>query len=258
MSAEAQAQEQQLMELGLGLVEAARNLGASLRLLGAVAFRVHCPNFKQLEYQVGRFLSDLDFAGYARDMGKVEKAFAQQGFVEDERIKVLHGTERRVFNHASGWHADVFIDRLRFCHDISFLGRLEKDYPTIPLAELLLEKLQIVQFEPKDAIDTFVLLREHSVGDGDDETINAPLIARLCGDDWGFWKTITTNLDRMAEQARTLRVDVSPEDRQDVLDKIAALRDRIEREPKTIRWRMRAKLGTRVPWYREVEELSRQ
>lgn len=258
MSKEAQAQEQQLVELGLGVVETARQLGANLRLLGAVAFRVHCPRFKHLEYQVGRFLSDLDFAAYARDLDKVEKAFAQHGFVQDERIKALHGTERRVFNHPSGWHADVFVDRLRFCHDVNFRGRLEQDYPTIPLAELLLEKLQIVQFEPKDAIDTFVLLREHSVGDSDEETINAPLIARLCSDDWGFWKTVTMNLDRMDEHARNLKVDISEEDRRDVLNKVSLLRDRIEREPKSMRWRMRAKIGTRIPWYRDVEELSRQ
>lgn len=258
MSEEARAQEQQLIELGLGLVEAAQKAGATLRLLGAVAFRIHCPQFKHLEYQVGRFLSDLDFAAYARDLDKLEKVFAQQGFVENERVRTLHGTERRVFDHPTGWHADVFVDRLRFCHDVNFRGRLERDYPTIPLAELLLEKLQIVQFEAKDAVDTFVLLREHAVGEGDAETINAPLIARLCGDDWGFWKTITMNLERMEEQARNLKVDVGDDDRRDVLDKIALLRERIEREPKTMRWRMRARLGTRVPWYREVEELSRQ
>ncbi|MEW6547361.1 MAG: hypothetical protein AB1446_10705 [Bacillota bacterium] len=258
MSEEARAQEQKLVELGLGLVEAAREKGVTLRLLGAVAFRVHCPAFKHLEYQVGRWLSDLDFAAYARDLDKLEKIFTQQGFVEDERVKTLHGMERRVFNHESGWHADVFVDRLRFCHDVNFRGRLEQDYPTIPLAELLLEKLQIVAFEPKDAVDTFVLLREHPVGEGDRETVNAPLIARICGDDWGFWKTVNLNLDRMEEYARSLKLQVTEEDRRDVLDKISLLRKHIQDEPKSLKWRMRARLGTRVPWYREVEELSRQ
>lgn len=257
MSEEARAQEQHLVELGLGLVEEAGKLGATLRLLGAVAFRVHCPRFKHLEYRVGRFLSDLDFAAYARDLERVEKVFAARGFVEDERVRALHGTERRVFHHPSGWHADVFVDRLRFCHDVNFRGRLDQDHPTIPLAELLLEKLQIVQFEPKDAVDTFVLLREHVVGEGDRETVNADLIARLCADDWGLWKTVTMNLERMEEQARTLELGIGDADRKDVLDKIGLLRDRIEREPRTLRWRMRARVGTRVPWYRSVEELSR-
>ena len=38
------------------------------------------------------------------------------------------------------------------CHDIPFKDRLEIDYPTIPLAELLLEKMQIVQINEKDLI----------------------------------------------------------------------------------------------------------
>jgi len=257
VSEEAAAQEQKLVELGLRVIEAAREKGVTLRLLGAIAFRIHCPVFKRLEYEVGRWLSDLDFATYARELDKVERIFLDHGFVEDERVKLLHGTERRVFNHQSGWHADVFVDRLRFCHDVSFRGRLEVDYPTIPLAELLLEKLQIVAFEPKDAVDTFVLLREHAVGEGDRETINSGLIARICADDWGFWKTINMNLDRMEEYARSLSLGVGEEDRQDVLQKISLLRQRIDDEPKTLRWRMRARLGTRIPWYREVEELTR-
>lgn len=259
MSEEALSQERELMELGKKVVEAARSRGLTVRLLGAVAFRIHCPAYRHLEHAAGRWLTDLDFACYGREADRVARVFAEQGFEENLRVRALHGTQRRVFDHPSGWHADLFIDRLRFCHDVEFRGRLEADYPTIPLAELLMEKLQIVAFEPKDALDSFVLLREHEVGDVDAETVNAGLIARITADDWGFWKTVTVNLERMRQYAQEMSVrGVGDQDRSDVVEKVNALLARIEREPKTVRWRMRARLGTRVPWYRTVEELARQ
>lgn len=259
MSEEALSQERELIALGTKVVEAARARGLTVRLLGAVAFRIHCPAFRHLEHAAGRWLTDLDFACYGREAERVARVFAEQGFEENLRVRALHGTQRRVFDHPSGWHADLFIDRLRFCHDVEFRGRLEVDYPTIPLAELLLEKLQIVAFEPKDALDSFVLLREHRVGDADAETVNAALIARIMGDDWGFWKTVTANLERMKEYARSTSVSgVTDEDRSDVVEKVNLLLNRIEQEPKTVRWRMRARVGTRMPWYRTVEELSRE
>jgi hypothetical protein len=252
-------QEQELIELGTRMVEAAKAKGLSVRLLGAVAFRIHCPAFRHWEHAAGRWLTDLDFACYGREADRVASVFAAEGFEEDLRVRALHGTQRRVFNHPSGWHADLFVDRLRFCHDVEFRGRLEADFPTIPLAELLLEKLQIVALEPKDALDSFVLLREHQVGDGDRETVNAGLIARIMADDWGFWKTVTTNLERMREYAQGISVyGVRDQDRKDVVEKVETLIERIEREPKTMRWRMRARVGTRIPWYRTVEEMTRQ
>lgn len=254
---EAIAQEQQLVELGMKLVEAAKAQNLSLRLLGAIAFRVHCPTHKHLEYAVGRWLTDVDLACGVKDLDKIIKLFQSQGFVENERVRLIHGNERLIFDHPNGAHCDVFVDRLHFCHDVWFKGRYDADYPSIPLAELLLEKLQIVGFEAKDAVDSFVLLREHPLGDGDKETVNVGLIAKICADDWGFWKTINLNLDKIDEFARKGDLPVADEDRNDVLAKTAALRKRLDEVPKSFKWQMRAKVGTRVPWYRSVDELTR-
>ena len=78
---------------------------------------------------------------------------------------------------------DVFYDKLDFCHVIRWDGRLEVDSPTIPLAELLLEKMQIVKINEQDVVDTFMLLLEHPLGHTDAETINLARMARLCADD---------------------------------------------------------------------------
>ena len=69
----------------------------------------------------------------------------------------------------------------------------------MPLAELVLTKLQIVELNEKDVRDTALLSDGHAVSCHDDETINGERIAELCGGDWGPWRTITHNLERCRE-----------------------------------------------------------
>lgn len=254
---QAEKQEQELIDLCLRLTSAAKERGVILRALGAVAFRIHCPKFKAIEYEAGRHLTDVDMATYFSQLDGVERVFTEVGFTQDERLK-LHGAGRRVFySTTSEWHSDIFVDDLSFCHTVSFKGRLEADYPTIPLAELLLEKLQIVTFEPKDCLDSFILLREHAVGDGDQETVNAGVIVRTCADDWGWWKTVDLNLDRIVEFAGKMPYGITAADRDNVLAKVADLKSRIEAAPKSLKWKMRARVGTKRPWYTEVDDLER-
>jgi hypothetical protein len=149
------------------------------------------------------------------------------------------------------------LDKLEFCHDIDFKNRLEVDYPTIPLVELLLEKMQIVKLNQKDVIDTIMLLREHQIGGTDNETINADRLAILTAHDWGLWRTVTTNLENVRKEVQTNQ-KLSEEDRKDVDAKITVLRTRIDGEPKSRGWRMRAQIGEKRKWYRDVDELLRE
>jgi len=170
----------------------------------------------------------------------------------------LFGTRRLLFHDdgESKRHCDVFLDKLEFCHDIPFQDRLEADEPTAPLAELLLEKMQIVQLNQKDVIDTIMLLREHETGDTDRDTVNADRVAHLCARDWGLWKTVTTNLDRMRQLTSAMQ-KLSNDDKANVTSKIEKLLTRVEDEPKTTSWKLRARIGEKRKWYRDVEELSR-
>ena len=153
-------------------------------------------------------------------------------------------------------HCDVFFDKLEFCHEIPFKGRLEVDEPTVPLAELLLEKMQIVKINEKDIIDSIMLLREHEIGKTDEETINGERIAQLCCAEWGLWRTVTMNLDRVAKYTATAE-KLQEQDRKNIHSKIDKLLRRIEEEPKSTSWRFRARIGEKRKWYRDVEELSR-
>jgi hypothetical protein len=142
-------------------------------------------------------------------------------------------------------HVDVFRDELNFNHPIQLKRRLERDRPTIPLVELLLSKLQIVEVTPKDLQDVVLLAADHDLGKGPD-ALDTRAIAETLAADWGFWYTATTNL----EQARALASGPSAV-------RLAELARRVEEQPKSSRWRVRAKVGTRVRWYQEVEEAQR-
>ena len=105
---------------------------------------------------------------------------------------------RAIFASAfNGVHVDVFYEKLDFCHAIALQDRLQVDAPTLPLAELLLAKLQIVKITEKDFVDMIALLLEHELGEDDRTTLNAARIAKLCAEDWGLWRTATRISDKL-------------------------------------------------------------
>jgi len=150
---------------------------------------------------------------------------------------------------------DVFVGSFRMCHAIPFGDRLKKGEPTVPLAELLLTKLQIIELNEKDVRDTVLLLYGHEIADHDDDAVNGARIAELCAADWGLWRTITHNLKRCAELLG--EYDLPDEDRDRVDRRLKQLIERIEAAPKSRGWKMRARIGDRKRWYELPEEVRR-
>jgi len=239
------------------ILDAAKSENVMLRLLGALAFHIHCPKFSYMQELLGRTFTDIDFMSYRQESSRIDKLFVDLGYRYDVRVRALFGS-RLVFYDSSGTnrHCDVFLDKLEFCHDIDFQDRLDVDYPTVPLVELLLEKMQIVKLNEKDVIDTMMLLREHQIGGTDNETINADRLAKLTSHDWGLWKTVAINLQNV-KNATQINKKLSEEDRKDIDTKMVALMKRIEEEPKSRGWKMRARIGEKKKWYRDVDELVR-
>jgi hypothetical protein len=236
------------------LISRARAGGVTLRLLGALAFNRHCPRFGRLQQEMGRRYTDIDLAGYGRDVDRIRQLMASLGYGEDSGVYAESEGSRLIFGHpGTGMHVDVFLDKLEFSHTIPWNGRLERDDPTIPLAELLLEKIQIVQINEKDVIDTIMVLLEHPLGATDDETVNIDYVARLCSRDWGLWRTSTMNLAKV-EQLVSGYPQLTGDEKQMVRSQVQAALERIEREPKSLAWRFRAKVGDRKKWYRDVDE----
>jgi hypothetical protein len=237
------------------IVEAGNAAGVTLRLVGALAFFNRCPKFGHLQERMGRAYTDIDLAGYGREAAGVRALMAGLGYVEDREVFVVTEGGRAIFHNTNlQIHVDVFYEKLDFCHVIPWNGRLEIDPLTIPLAELLLEKMQIVQINEKDIIDTIMLLLEHPLSEDDRAGINMGRVAKLCGDDWGLWRTVTINLNKVRQLA-VAYPQLSNKEKAHLQDQVGAARARLEAEPKSMGWRLRARVGDRVKWYKDVEEV---
>jgi hypothetical protein len=240
----------------LTIIEAAKQKHIELRLMGATAIYYRCPESRQLTDTMNRPLTDLDFMTLSKYVRHIPDLFSSLGFEGNERVNTLYGLRRQIYTDPrNGRHVDIFVDKLTFCHEVDLTRRLVTDPITLTLADLLLEKMQIVKIGEKDVKDTVILLREHELGDEDNDTINMRYIAELLADDWGFYYTVTTNLKKTRDYVDTLQM-LKPDEKGLVQSRIDALLDGTEKEGKSLKWRMRAAAGTKVKWYNEAEEVE--
>jgi hypothetical protein len=238
------------------IVEAAKEKRITLRMFGAAAIFQHCPKYSHLFRALGRIPGDIDLASYDKYSSKVAEFIQGLGYAEDMTVTAF-GSGRLIFSRASdGLHCDVFLGKLQMSHIISFEHRLELDYPTVPLADLFLSKMQISKLNEKDVVDTIVLLREHPLGSTDDETINSEYVVKLCAKDWGLWRTVTGNFQKVGSLLPGYSA-LSDEDRSDVSRKLEELGKAIDATPKNLSWKLRARVGDSKKWYNDVEDLYR-
>lgn len=256
------AYHQRFLQTLRNLVEAAQDQGIVLRGLGAVAVISHCPAHLELLSSLKRDLTDLDVVALGSQVARLEPFFKSLEYelLGGRGVTVGIWDSRRIFVDPKGERpsVDVFIDKLDFCHTIELRNRLMIDSPTISLADLVLEKLQIVQINEKDLKDLVVLFLEHELAEDERaECVNAAYIARLLAQSWGFYYTATTNLAKVL--ATTARYEeLGSRQREEVTTRVKALLDRVEREPKTLKWKLRARIGTKLQWYQDVGEGYRE
>jgi len=241
------------------IISEAENRKIPLRIMGGAAIRMHCPDHSNLYDQLKRAPKhDMDFVTYSKYRPVTKKLFTYLGY--EPYISMMltgaTGMHRQIFNDKEGHKAiDVFLDKLQMSHVIDFGGRLEVDSPTVPLAELLLQKLQIVQTNEKDIQDAIILLSEHEIGSGDREQVNGEYIAEILGNEWGFYYTVSENLAKL--KGFLGKYNLNKKDNEAVSLRIDRLQDMADRKPKTLRWKLRAKVGTSTKWYSDVEEVQR-
>jgi hypothetical protein len=238
------------------LLRGAHEDGVVLRLLGALAFARRCPRHLGLQESLGRHYTDIDFAAYGKQAEAVRAFLAVRGYVDDPQLFVdSEGTRLVAAKPSTGMHLDVFFDKLEFCHTIPFKGRLEIETDTIPLAEMLMQKMQIVEINEKDLIDTIMLLLEHPLGDSDAGSINIARIAAVCAGDWGWWRTMTMNLEKVRQMSASYG-QLPVEQKRRVAAQVEEALSMIDAQPKSLGWKVRSKVGDRRKWYRDVGELT--
>jgi len=238
------------------VIKASDDAGIIMRVIGSLAFQMHCPKFGYLQAAMGRAYTDIDFAAYRRQTKEIQELMAGLGYHENREVFIVSEGYRAIFENSEiGIHIDVFYEKLDFCHVIHWEDRLEVDHPSIPLAEMLLEKMQIVQINEKDVIDSIMLLLEHPLGDEDHEIINIGYVARLCASDWGLWRTSTMNLNKVRQLAKGYP-ELTAEQKEKIETQVKTALARFDQEPKSFAWRLRARVGDRVKWYKDVDDVQ--
>jgi Uncharacterised nucleotidyltransferase len=233
----------------LGVAEAD---GVSLRLLGGIAVRLHAG---AIPASLDREYKDIDFAVPKKGAGSADKLLRDAGYEPHVAFNAMHARERALFfDDAHGRQVDMFIESFRMCHQIPLGDRLGLETRTVPLAELLLTKLQIIEVNEKDVRDTLLLMHGHDVSDHDEESVNGARVAELCASDWGLWRTITRNLERCRDHVGDY--ELSPEERERIGSRLDELLERIEAQPKSRGWKLRARIGERKRWYELPEEVE--
>jgi hypothetical protein len=234
------------------VVESAARAGLTIRVLGGVAVRLQAPSETPL---MPRPIGDIDLAIRQGGWRALADFLKSAGYSADEMFNALNGARRLLFfDHANNRKLDVFVGAFEMCHSIPIAGRLEKEPMTIPLAELLLTKLQIVQLTERDLRDIYSLAYHHEVSAGDGSEIEADFIADLCAKDWGLWRTCTATIEQSL--ARLPDHGLPSEASALVALRLSKLSKQIEQAPKTARWKLRGRVGDRVRWYDEPEETT--
>jgi hypothetical protein len=227
----------------LRIVAAADQRGLLVRLMGGMAVRAHAPEWT---HRTRRLEVDLDFATRSKDRHAFYELLEAEGYTPDKQHNALFGRNQAYF---------VDVPRKRPVD--------------LPLAELLLSKLQVVRINRKDVLDALILLAEHELGVDDGAPvsghglgkINVSRIVQITSNDWGWWRTVTGNLEKLDQ---FITAEMTPEDLDigpepvtfDPADQVRALREAIDAAPKSTRWKLRARVGDKVTWYALPEEIN--
>ena len=231
------------------IISAAREQGAVLRATGDTAIRLRCPSADRMALS----LSDniLDLAGQARQSAQIDHILEGLGYSPEDRFNFLHGRQRLRYLHLEKQlGVEVFLDALTMYHQLNFADRLDLDEHTIPLADLLLWKLQFVEPNEDNSRAIYIIVYDHELGGpGESEKIDTSRILDLCANDWGWYKTVTINLEKSIASADNYLVDEATV----FLERARRLLQMIEEAPKSNRWQLRARIGESARWY-EIPE----
>jgi len=239
------------------IIEAASADGLPIRAVGGVGVAMIAPTVARLEPR--RTYHDIDLAA-PPGTAAITRLMTALGYEAAAAFNTLNGSERLLFHDQDGRRVDIFIDTLRMCHELPFRDRLGFDAWrwTLPPADLLLSKLQIVELTERDAQDVPALLADHGLSEAGGNGIELGRIGEVCGNDWGWWRTVDDNLARLIAgwiepAGASERAPVGT--RSTATERARALRTTLLTCPKSMAWRVRAIVGPRMRWYELPEEV---
>lgn len=231
------------------LLTQCEELGVTTRLLGGLGVYFVSPSAALPPFQ--RMYNDVDVVIPKGRTRQFTEAAVMAGYEPDKRFNALQGDKRLLF-HLDDMPLDVFVGVFEQCHTMDLEPRFPKALPSIAIEDLLLTKMQVIQITAKDMNDSLALLQDHALG-STENNVNVEKVSSFLAADWGWYTTVTDNLGKLSEWAAEVKgIDGEP-----LIQKIRTILDDAEKHPKSLKWKMRAKVGRRIPWYQMPEEKAR-
>jgi hypothetical protein len=246
--------EEDVVKEAQRIITAAEERNITLRLLGGVAIGIACSSAKHRA--ITRAYPDIDLVGFKSQSRKIRDLLPTLGYEPNPMFNALRGGSRLMFTDSLRIRRiDIFLDYFEMCHKIDLRDRLTLDTLTLSTSDLLSTKLQVVKTNEKDFKDIVAIFLDHDVGSSDSAaTLDGGHIARLCASDWGVYRTFTNVLKNAT--IMTEKFELSSEERTRVKERIKRLNDMIESEPKSLKWKARARIGEKAVWYKLPEEVG--
>ena len=225
------------------IIDLAETKGVRLRLLGGLAFKKLCPSAMEAVYF--RENNDIDLMGRMEESNGIVKIMETLCYKPRELFNKLNMGQRLIYYDMDNRRrVDLFLDEFVMCHKFNFKESMLAGTYTLPITQLLMTKLQVVEKTEKEYKDLVVAFRDYDVQQGGDG-IRGDEIADLCSKDWGVYTTFSKSLESLLGYAEGL----DEARRSVVVPRVQKLVLMMEAAPKSLGWRMRARIGERTRWY---------
>jgi hypothetical protein len=249
-----------MLDEALRVVDEARADGVKVRIVGGLAVLAQCadPAYCRREYR------DVDVVALRRQVKPLLRLLTRLGYEENRHVRLASGGASlqvyRACEHAAAGRArhtddrvDVYLDSFRLHHEIPLRRRLALEPYTVPLADVLLIKLQRERMGWVDVHDVIGLLRDARLAEDEEPgALGLRYFGRVTARDWGLYHDVMNNLDVVQRRVPGSGLGDAAEAR--VRLAIGQLREALVRARKGPWWRMRAMVGERLPWHDTVDE----
>ena len=231
------------LEAATQIIDTAEGKGVRLRLFGGLAFKKLCPSANDPAYF--RENKDIDLMGKRENTREIMKIMETLGYKPRELFNKLNMGQRLIYyDMANRRRVDLFLDEFVMCHKFDFKESILAGTYTLPITQLLMTKLQVVEKTEKEYKDLVVAFKDFDVTSGRGG-IWGDDISDLCAKDWGVYTTFWKSLEAVLGRA----VELAGGDAGLVESRVRKLMDLMEASPKSFGWRMRARVGERSRWY---------
>jgi hypothetical protein len=254
-----------LAKLAKALIDGATEQKIELRTFGGIGVRTHCQGLG------GNALADRSYKNYDLDLvADASRIPSVHRFMLGSGLDMADfgeypGGEYRLYKwQRSGRTActiDIYFGRLRFNHEVPSPYFDKDNEYTVPITQLLLSKLAIVELNEKDKIDIVSILAEHQLGNSaGKEILQIPILRKVWCRGWKSWGTARTcllNVRAVRDYVRSL--SYAEELLGQVCEKLDDLEKLILQRPKSLSWKARDVFGAKIAWYdivRPVKSLA--